>query len=130
MRAEQGLVTGRAPLTPIQRWFFEQRFADEHHWNQALLLAVRADGPALNPGHLEAAVAALMAHHDALRLRFQRAGGEVEQHNAGPGGPPVFEWVDLSGTPATQRRHALEAETARLQASLNLAEGPLMRGLL
>ncbi len=127
VRAEQGLVTGPVPLTPIQRWFFEQRLADEHHWNQALLLAVRAGGPALDPGHLEAAVAALLAHHDALRLRFQRADGEVEQHNAGTDGPPVFEWVDLSGMPATQRHHALEAETARLQASLNLAEGPLVR---
>ncbi len=127
VRAEQGPVTGPAPLTPIQRWFFEQRLADEHHWNQALLLAGRAEGPSLDPRHLETAAAALVAHHDALRLRFRRTGDEVEQHNAGTDGPSVFARVDLAATPAAQRRAALEAEAARLQASLNLTEGPLVR---
>ena len=36
--AEQGPVTGPVPLTPIQRWFFEQEPAEPHHFNQALLL--------------------------------------------------------------------------------------------
>ncbi|HSS78234.1 MAG TPA: PEP/pyruvate-binding domain-containing protein, partial [Thermoanaerobaculia bacterium] len=29
---------GEVALTPIQRWFFEQGFAEPHHFNQALLL--------------------------------------------------------------------------------------------
>jgi amino acid adenylation domain-containing protein/non-ribosomal peptide synthase protein (TIGR01720 family) len=41
IQAEQGLVTGAIPLTPIQHWFFEQKLCDMHHWNQALLLEVR-----------------------------------------------------------------------------------------
>ena len=28
-------------LTPIQRWFFAQNFAQPHHWNQSLLFEVR-----------------------------------------------------------------------------------------
>ena len=36
VQAEQGLVTGPVPLTPIQHWFFEQELPDLHHWNQAL----------------------------------------------------------------------------------------------
>src|SRR4029078_11111348 len=40
VEAEQSTVTGRGPLTPIQRWFFEQELADLNHWNQAVMLEV------------------------------------------------------------------------------------------
>ena len=41
--AEQGAVTGAVPLTPIQRWFFEQELPEPQHFNQSrCLLAVRA----------------------------------------------------------------------------------------
>ena len=35
---EQGTIVGPVPLTPIQRWFFEQELTDAHHFNQARLL--------------------------------------------------------------------------------------------
>src|SRR5258708_31846837 len=38
---DQGEVVGEVPLTPIQRWFFEQEFVELHHYNQSVLLAVR-----------------------------------------------------------------------------------------
>ncbi|HEY0604396.1 MAG TPA: amino acid adenylation domain-containing protein, partial [Herpetosiphonaceae bacterium] len=38
--AEQGLVTGSVPLTPIQHWFFGREHPEPHHWNQARLLEV------------------------------------------------------------------------------------------
>ncbi len=41
--AEQGTVTGTAPLTPIQHWFFEQNLVDPQHYNQAVLLPVSPD---------------------------------------------------------------------------------------
>src|SRR6185503_19222812 len=42
VQAEQGLVSGQAPLTPIQHWFFEQPLspAGRHHFNQSVLLSV------------------------------------------------------------------------------------------
>src|SRR5262249_11187755 len=39
--AEQGVITGVVPLTPIQRWFFEQRFNDRHQFIHSLLLEPR-----------------------------------------------------------------------------------------
>ena len=33
--AEQGAVTGEAPLTPIERWFFDHSGTTAHHWNQS-----------------------------------------------------------------------------------------------
>src|SRR6185436_356346 len=69
-RAGQGPVAGEVPLTPIQRWFFAQGFADPHHFNQTLLLESREP---LAPAALERAMAAIVEHHDALRLRFHVA---------------------------------------------------------
>ena len=43
IQAEQGLVTGTLPLTPIQHWFFEQQFVEPNHWNQSLWLDLPAD---------------------------------------------------------------------------------------
>ncbi|TNC87021.1 MAG: non-ribosomal peptide synthetase [Alcanivorax sp.] len=41
--AEQGLVEGEFPLSPIQHWFFDHRFVNEHHWNQSVLLDIRPE---------------------------------------------------------------------------------------
>jgi non-ribosomal peptide synthase protein (TIGR01720 family) len=124
MEAEQGLVTGPAPLTPIQRWFFEQNLAEPQHWNTSILLEV---APSLDPGALEQALQHVLAHHDALRLRFTRAETGWRQHNAPLDERAPFQAIDLSAMPARKHRQAVEAHAAALQRSLNLAEGPLVR---
>ena len=40
--ADQGLVTGAVPLTPIQQWFFERKLSEAHHYNQSFLQIGRA----------------------------------------------------------------------------------------
>src|SRR5690606_7612767 len=65
-QADQGPVTGETPLLPFQRLFFEQAIPNRQHWNQSLLLQPRQ---ALDAQALEAALQALVEHHDALRLR-------------------------------------------------------------
>ncbi|HSN99708.1 MAG TPA: amino acid adenylation domain-containing protein, partial [Candidatus Nanopelagicales bacterium] len=122
--AEQGLVTGEAPLTPIQRWFFELDWPAPHHFNQSLLFEVPR---ALDTDVLGQALAALAAHHDALRLRFSRSASGWTQVHATPDDTPVLERIDLSTLPEPERAAALEARAAELQASLHLTHGPLMR---
>jgi amino acid adenylation domain-containing protein/non-ribosomal peptide synthase protein (TIGR01720 family) len=124
IHAEQGLVTGTVPLTPIQHWFFEQRLPNPHHWNQALLLEVRR---ALDPHLLEQAVEHLLVHHDALRLRFVPEEAGWQQAMVTPDRATPFSRIDLSELPEAERWFAIEAKAAELQASLNLTEGPLVR---
>ncbi len=131
--AQQGPVMGEAPLTPIQRWFFAQDFAEPHHFNQALLLE---SSEPLVPAALERAMAAIVEHHDALRLRFDLQAGGWRQENA-PAEladlrTPVvpFHQVDLSGLPARRFRAAYEWAAAALQAAFNLSTGPLTRLIL
>jgi amino acid adenylation domain-containing protein/non-ribosomal peptide synthase protein (TIGR01720 family) len=125
--AEQGRVVGEVPLTPIQRWFFEQEIPDRHHWNQSLLFEVRES---LRPESLARAVERLTEHHDALRLRFKPAGAGWRQFNEHAEQSPVFSRVDLSGLPEGERARAVEERAAAVQSSLNLSEGPLWRVVL
>jgi natural product biosynthesis luciferase-like monooxygenase protein/amino acid adenylation domain-containing protein/non-ribosomal peptide synthase protein (TIGR01720 family) len=122
--AEQGAVTGELPLTPIQHWFFERELQNPHHYNQALLLETRAP---LDAELLAESVRHLTVQHDALRLRFTRAGDAWQQHALPAEEKITVARFDLSALPAAEQRAALEAEAARLQASLHLSDGPLMR---
>ncbi|HSG41350.1 MAG TPA: condensation domain-containing protein, partial [Thermoanaerobaculia bacterium] len=122
--AGQGPVAGEVPLTPIQRWFFEQGFADPHHFNQALLLESRE---ALDPAALERAMAAIVEHHDALRLRFERSVDGWRQENAPAEPVPPFSRVDLSGLAAPRVGEAFERVVGALQAGFDLGSGPLTR---
>jgi len=126
--AEQGQVAGEVPLTPIQRWFFAQEFEANDHWNMAVLLEVRNR---LEPALLEQALSLLIAHHDALRLRFVR----------GPAGWRQFfteaiedelrlSRVDLSAVAEEEQPSAMETIAAKTQAELSLSAGPLLRAVL
>lgn len=116
-------VTGQVALTPIQHWFFDQRFADQHHFNQAVLLELRE---ALNPAVLEKAVQHLLLHHDALRLRFTQTDSGWQQNNAASEESSVFSSIDLSTLPKEERGAVLEETATRFHASLSLSDGPLV----
>ncbi|HEX8558420.1 MAG TPA: amino acid adenylation domain-containing protein [Pyrinomonadaceae bacterium] len=126
-RFEQEAVTGPAPLTPIQHWFFEQDLPNPHHWNQAVLLELRREpGPAL----LEEAIRGLLTHHDALRLRFERTEAGWRQFNEAAEATAPLTYRDLSSLPAERQDAAVEEAAARAQAGLNISTGPLMRAVL
>jgi amino acid adenylation domain-containing protein/non-ribosomal peptide synthase protein (TIGR01720 family) len=122
-QAEQSLVTGAIPLTPIQHWFFEQNLPEPHHFNQFVLLEVPPD---LKPELLRQAWQQLLLHHDALRLRFERSPDGWQQVNVAADEIP-FNVVNLSELAPKEQLAAFEAEAAKEQASLNLSQGPIIR---
>jgi amino acid adenylation domain-containing protein/non-ribosomal peptide synthase protein (TIGR01720 family) len=79
VEVEQGPVTGTAPLTPIQRWFFDNHPGDPEQFTQSLVIELVDD---YDEQALERATIALIEHHDALRMRFEMAGGQWQQRNA------------------------------------------------
>ncbi|MGN9810963.1 amino acid adenylation domain-containing protein [Micromonospora sp. BQ11] len=127
VRAEQGVVAGAVELTPIQRWFFAQGFAQAEHFNQALLLSVPAE---VSAEQWQRVLLRLLAHHDGLRARYVRAEGGWRAELAGP--PEVAPWQvhDLSSLPPAQRADQLAAVAEGVQASLELSEAPLFRSVL
>ena len=125
--SEQGLVTGPVPLTPIQHWFFEHQATNVDHFNQALLLT---PGLRLRGSLLEEALAMLLAHHDALRLRFSRDEQGWQQHLVLPDGKVPFEQIDLGGLDPARQDEALSKAAQAAQMSLDIEQGPLLRVML
>ncbi|WP_162603898.1 non-ribosomal peptide synthetase, partial [Streptomyces sp. CS014] len=108
VEAEQGVVTGEAPLTPIQSWFYGLDLPERNHFNQSVLLDVSG----VDRQTLDAAVRALLTHHDALRLRSDG----TRQWFAEPDGQGL---EDADGRTADD-----------VQASLDLVDGPVTRFVL
>ena len=107
------------PLTPIQRWFFEQKLEGSHHWNQSFLFTL---SDRLEPATLHRALHALTSRHPALRLRFR---------SEGPAWFPSIaemETGDLLSVYPDLRD--IEARCAELQSTLNYQTGPVIRGAL
>src|SRR5260370_23220382 len=71
-----------------------------------------------------------MTHNDALRLRFRRTESGWQQAHADWDGAVAFEHLDVSELEAAAQSAALTQHADRLQASLDLAAGPLLRAAL
>lgn len=122
--ARQDVVTGAVPLTPVQYWFTELATTDPHHWNQSLLLETRKP---LDASLLKQALESVMAHHDALRIRFTIDESGWRQYNAAFDGQVPFAYHDLSMLPEKKQTATIEAAATEAQASLDLTTGPLLR---
>lgn len=118
---------GEVVLTPIQRWFFEQRLPHSHHWDQAIFVDVAAE---VDEDLLRAALAALVAHHDALRSRFVEQDGRWRHLVTAEHPPPALAVVDFAHLDETTQREGIDAATAKAQEAIDLAEGPLLTAVL
>lgn len=127
INAEQGTVTGEVPLLPIQRWFFEKELPAPHHWNQAMVLELRQE---IDRDTLEKVFHRLIAHHDALRLRFMTSDGRWRQVNVGDETGFSLLHVDLSVLPEAEQAIVMDHKIAELHASLDLSNGPLLRACI
>ncbi|WP_438281677.1 amino acid adenylation domain-containing protein, partial [Pseudomonas alabamensis] len=119
---EQALaLSGPVPLLPMQQLFFDTDIPQRHHWNQSVLLrpARRLDGE-----YLEAALDAVVAGHDALRLRF------VEQDGTWQASISEQASRNLLWQRSCASLEALDQLGEQAQASLDLAGGELLRALL
>ncbi|MGI5499876.1 amino acid adenylation domain-containing protein [Lentzea sp. CA-135723] len=105
--ADQGRVSGDVPLTPVQRWLFATNPGHPEHFTQSLVVEL---APGVDTEALRRALAALVEHHDALRMRFERTDSGWRQHNA-----PV---------------ERAEVLTAHRSAGFDLATGPLLEAVL
>jgi len=120
--AEQGLVTGSLPLTPVQEWFFEQELAEPNHFNQAVMLEIPSN---IEPDVIRQAIGHLIRHHDALRLRFRCEQDNWHQQIIEPDDNVPFACVDL--TDHENPIAAIEPEAAKIQTSLDVGCGPLIQ---
>ncbi|WP_186648867.1 non-ribosomal peptide synthetase [Fluviispira vulneris] len=66
IKREEGILSGKVPLLPIQEWFFSQEFKVPEHWNHSFLIKT----PLLDIEKLKNSICKLIEHHDAFRLGY------------------------------------------------------------
>jgi non-ribosomal peptide synthase protein (TIGR01720 family) len=112
-------VTGPAPLSPIQAWFFDQELAVPEQWNQAMLFAL-PEG--FDETSLRAAFSAVLDRHDMLRARFLRQDGQWHQSIGDDAGTQLERISAPFGD--------LDRIVAGLQGQLDLGNGPVVRAAI
>ncbi|MGW5532275.1 amino acid adenylation domain-containing protein, partial [Streptomyces xanthochromogenes] len=105
---------GSAPLTPIQHWLFATDSARAAHFAQTLSVLVPDD---VDTEALEGALNDLVAHHDALRSRFDT------------GASPTWHITDQEDRVTLARHRGPGTDTPHFGA-FDLARGPLLRAVL
>ncbi|MCP4157781.1 MAG: hypothetical protein GY757_59275, partial [bacterium] len=120
--ADQSIITGNVPLTPIQKEFFLRMKQDPHHYNQAVMF-YSAKG--FDEAALRAIFTKIQEHHDALRMTFNTEMGEIIQKNHGLAHPLSFETFDFRNSENASGK--LEDKANEIQKSINLETGPLMK---
>lgn len=129
LKTEAETEVGPIPLTPIQRWFFDQALPDPNHWNMAVLVELDT---APNMTLLARAVTALLRHHETLRYQFKpTATGRWEQIKPvtplNPWQPaPVID-VDLADLPPALQQEMVCTVATQLHELIRLAEGRLLQ---
>lgn len=115
------------PLSPVQRWFFDE-YDSREHYNQSVLLELEVT---LEEMQVRDAWARVLRHHDALRLRFSRHGGDgpFEQRYVDDDAPVVVRH-DLAPVPDEELTSAIEARADAAQRGFDLELGPLARVVL
>ncbi|HLK62423.1 MAG TPA: amino acid adenylation domain-containing protein [Bryobacteraceae bacterium] len=115
---------GRAPLTPIQHWFFEQDLGEIFYFNQSVLLRVPSD---VRAELMAQAVRRVYAHHDGLRLRFHAGPDGWSQEVVDMGDEPIFRSDDLSGLAPAEVVPAMAAIASEAERAIDLTRGPLVQ---
>jgi amino acid adenylation domain-containing protein/non-ribosomal peptide synthase protein (TIGR01720 family) len=110
---------GEIPLTPIQRWFVQNKFADPHWWNQAVRLELRRP---VTAGRLRDALNVVLAHHDAFRIRCSpcasnQADPPRQWYAPAPGDPFLEVLASIDG---------LSEAMIRAHRALDIESGPVV----
>jgi non-ribosomal peptide synthase protein (TIGR01720 family) len=127
IKANQELVTGTIPLTPIQHWLFEQDLPDVNYFNQSALMEVPST---VNPELLKQVIQALLNHHDALRLRYIQENESLTQVNDPAKDLVPLTVVDLSQLSPNAQKTAIIAQDEETQKILNLTTGEIVKVVL
>jgi non-ribosomal peptide synthase protein (TIGR01720 family) len=119
---DSDIAVGQVALTPIQRWFFSQDFTEPHRWDQAVVVDLITR---LDPDLLNAAIQAVVTHHDVLRSRFLRDDDG---------------WTQVVGSVAAAAVHTisirdsddghLDKAIAVAAQSIDITSGPLVAAVL
>ena len=115
---EQGEVTGTVVTTPIIREFQKWNFKEPHHFNQAVMIPVEDDEQVLKK-----ALDAIVKHHDVLRSVYIDGHLEIKGYNESK----KYDFYQFDMTGKNNVAEQVESECSKIQAGIDLENGPLMK---
>ncbi|MBK8551804.1 MAG: amino acid adenylation domain-containing protein [Ignavibacteria bacterium] len=131
LTAEQGSLTGRSGLLPIQQWYLDGADTDAvsvqdiSHFNQSVLLSI---DKTVTPEMLGIAVEMLSAHHDALRFIYHKTDGDwIQEYGTEKG---VLNLLDLKSAQASSLAEKIKEHAEKYQSSLNIEKGEIAKFVL
>ncbi|WP_329022623.1 non-ribosomal peptide synthetase [Streptomyces sp. NBC_01423] len=115
--------TGTVPLVPSNLAFQERDFADKHLYTHIFMFETLET---LDPRLMERAVAAVVSHHDSLRISFPKDGGayRVKVHERFE--QQLFTFADLSALDSAAQDLAFRRLDAKLHRKVDFENGPLL----
>ncbi|ORT57421.1 non-ribosomal peptide synthetase [Streptomyces sp. CB03238] len=117
-------VRGEVELTPIQRWFFAEHPVDPDHHAMSVRLEL---APGTDSELLGRALTAVVARHDALRMRYVSGpDGWSQEYGDAPDG--LLTVHDLTGVDPALWDTALADAALAAQQGLTLSTGTMIRG--
>lgn len=119
---DQSAVSGTFPLTPIQRSFIESQPEEQNYFVQSVFLEIEDH---ISQNVLNKIYTAILNHHDALRIRFERLESVVTQIND----PLVTDanvlYYDLRSD--DNYHQAIPQHIEQLKQKIDIENGPLFR---
>ncbi|MGB5930583.1 MAG: amino acid adenylation domain-containing protein, partial [Cyclobacteriaceae bacterium] len=118
----QGVVTGKAEVTPIQKWFFEGPIHNKNHFHHNVFLSLSDE---ISESDVRRAFSKILEHHDALRMTFSSEGEKLLQCNSGTDMPLHLEVMRVEGIGSEYEDFVKKANV--VQESFDIESGPLMK---
>lgn len=126
----QAHPSGVIPLTPIQKWFFDQDLKEYNHWNQAVRLTVNRN---IDIEILNKALQKIVQYHDVLRLRFLKSEDAWRQNFQSchvEGNNHLCELVNLGDVKTSDCEKKMASIMAACHKAIDIHHGPLIKGIL
>lgn len=116
-------TTGEVPLSPIQRFWTALDLPAPNQYPQFMALELIAN---VDIEQLHQALQQVAAHHDALRLRFNRGDNGWQQAYADDPGIVPLRVLDATGLSEQEWQNSFYEEAQRIAGELNLQAGPTL----
>ncbi|HET6764688.1 MAG TPA: condensation domain-containing protein, partial [Longimicrobiaceae bacterium] len=120
-------ATERIPLTPVQRWFFEQDPVDPHHFDHALAFDLAQP---VDADSVRRALAAVVERHDALRNGYACDADGWHAFPLAVDAAFAVDAIDVGALPAEDAEAEMTRAAEVAQAGLALERGPIVRAML
>jgi amino acid adenylation domain-containing protein/non-ribosomal peptide synthase protein (TIGR01720 family) len=124
---EQGTIAGEKVLTPIESWFLSQGFQDPNYYHQSVLLQFKTP---IDIQALEKAFEKLIAHHDGLRLNYNKETNRFYFNNDLSNKPFKIDILDLSAVPAAKWASQIETRGSEAKRGFDINNGLMLRAIL